>query len=589
MLDTKLLGSVTSPPVGTTWTALIPDDEVLYIANTGSELRYLNNEYVVCGGSTNALSADVGTAGVAFSTNAINWTIATRGSSEQPTDVAYGNGTYVLVGSRGRIYTTTDKTTLVARTSGTTSTFWGVIYAENRFLAVGNSGIVRTSTNGIAWSGTTWGITSACLDVTYNPAAGLYVAVGNGGNVRTSTNGTTWTARTSGTTSTVYSVQYVNGLYMYGGLDIVGTSTDAITWTVRTTPLGSSGVRRIEYGAGVYVGVANNSEIITSTDAISWTLTIFPRRANEVFCGVTYQNEKFTAVDAGYNVMESSNGYDWQYNLTTAGYATNMAYANGEFIATKFNGFNYVTSTDGINWTLSTLDVPTSSNSGSLVYGGGTYVFFGAGSTLAIPRVYTSTDKIAWTQRTTSTNGYVTFGAYGAGNFVFVGSGGRSRVSTDGGTTWTTYGITTTAILEALTFGDNIFVCGGYGGTLQTSTNGVTWTARTSGTSSSIKTVSYLNNLYLYGGRGGVLATSTDAITWTARTSGTTDTIYAFTYIEDKYYYVGPADIYSSTDAITWSPTPSGQVYRLYNIAYSPEIKTAVYSVVTLQNSGYSK
>lgn len=144
--------------------------------------------------------------------------------------------------------------------------------------------------------------------------------------------------------------------------------------------------------------------------------------------------------------------------------------------------------------------------------------------------------------------------AFGNSVFTSIGQAGSVYTTTDG-ITWTSRTSGTASSLRTITYGGGIFVYGGFGGVLATSTDGVTWTARTSGTTSTIFTVVYENSLYVYGTVGGGLSTSTDAITWTARTSGTASTIITVTYNNSLYLYGGGAGAYAtSTDAITWTP-----------------------------------
>ena len=65
--------------------------------------------------------------------------------------VAYGNSTFVAVGSGGTILTSTDGTTWTPRTSGTNGTFSEVIYGNSIFMAV-SGGTVFTSPDGATWT-----------------------------------------------------------------------------------------------------------------------------------------------------------------------------------------------------------------------------------------------------------------------------------------------------------------------------------------------------------------------------------------------------------------------------------------------------
>jgi hypothetical protein len=156
---------------------------------------------------------------------------------------------------------------------------------------------------------------------------------------------------------------------------------------------------------------------------------------------------------------------------------------------------------------------------------------------------------------TTSTINALT---YGNGLYVYAGNAGILGTSTDG-ITWTARTSGTTSSILALTYGDGLYVRAGNAGTIGTSTDAITWTARTSGTTTNINALIYGNGLYVRGGGAGTIGTSTDGITWTARTSGTTSSIFALTYGNGLYVRAGGAGtIGTSTDAITWTTRTSG-------------------------------
>jgi hypothetical protein len=167
-----------------------------------------------------------------------------------------------------------------------------------------------------------------------------------------------------------------------------------------------------------------------------------------------------------------------------------------------------------------------------------------------------------WTTRT-STFGATDINALTFGNGVYVAAGdaGQLRSSTNA-ITWTTRtsGFGTT-IINALTFGNGVYVAAGRSGTLTTSTDGTTWTTRTSAFGSTeIKALTFGNGVYVAGGNSGTLTTSTDGTTWTTRTSGFGATnINALTFGNGIYVAAGDAGLLrSSTDAITWTARTSG-------------------------------
>ena len=102
---------------------------------------------------------------ISKSTNGTSWTtgsivggITGGGDGWKATGIAYGNSTWVVVGTTGKIYTSFDATTWTAATSGTTGNIFGVEFANGVFIAQ------RYSTNTIPYTvemlkstnGTTW-------------------------------------------------------------------------------------------------------------------------------------------------------------------------------------------------------------------------------------------------------------------------------------------------------------------------------------------------------------------------------------------------------------------------------------------------
>jgi hypothetical protein len=59
--------------------------------------------------------------------------------------VAYGNGLFVAVGSRGAILTSPDGVNWTAQTSPTSDDLSAVTYGNGTFVAVGYSGTIVTS------------------------------------------------------------------------------------------------------------------------------------------------------------------------------------------------------------------------------------------------------------------------------------------------------------------------------------------------------------------------------------------------------------------------------------------------------------
>ncbi|HBS04255.1 MAG TPA: hypothetical protein DEA96_04765 [Leptospiraceae bacterium] len=102
-----------------------------------------------------------------------DWTDQTSGTSNELTDVTYGNGIYVIVGgivgTTATILTSLDGVNWTDRSIGLGNRLDHVLFANNQFYAVGQGGVRATSLDGIIWINANAGP---------NPWAGL--AFGNG-------------------------------------------------------------------------------------------------------------------------------------------------------------------------------------------------------------------------------------------------------------------------------------------------------------------------------------------------------------------------------------------------------------------------
>jgi len=198
-----------------------------------------------------------------------------------------------------------------------------------------------------------------------------------------------------------------------------------------------------------------------------------------------------------------------------------------------------------------------------------------------------------WTTRTSGFGSTTIYGVtYGDGLYVAGGYYGILTTSTDG-TTWTTRtsGFGSSAIY-GVTYGDGLYVAVGDDGKLTTSTDGTTWTTRTSGFGTTrIRGVTYGDGLYVAVGDGGKLSTSTDGTTWTTRTSGFgSTTIYGVTYGDGLYVAVGNGGtMTTSPDGTTWTTRTSGfGGTRIHGVTYGDGLYVAggYYGILTTSTDG---
>jgi len=282
------------------------------------------------------------TAGLSLTVMA-TWTPRTSGTSNWLYGVAYGNGTFVAVGSGsgGTILTSPDGVNWTQRTSGTSDYLFlnDVTYGNGLFVAVGDYGVILTSSDGVTWTRRTLETSNWLYGVAY--VNGLFVAVGYNvsgyrGIIFTSPDGVNWTPQTSGTANTLYNATYGNGLFVaVGDGGTILTSPDGVNWTQRTSGTSYS-LRGVTYGNGLFVAVGDFSTILTSPDGVSWT----PQRTSgtgDTFSlyDVTYGNGLFVAVGAVGIIFTSPDGVTWTGLQAPAGGNTlyDVTYGNGLFVA----------------------------------------------------------------------------------------------------------------------------------------------------------------------------------------------------------------------------------------------------------------
>jgi hypothetical protein len=259
------------------------------------------------------------------------------------------------------------------------------------------------------------------------------------------------------------------------------------------------------------------------------------------FKGLAYGNNTYVTTGefqggATGGVAYSTNGVIWNAASTSGvlnspfGY---VAYGAGLFVVLRSygSGTQYITSPDGITWTLRTFAIAV--EPGAIIFANNQFVLVTKSAT-----VLTSPDGLTWTTRTginkvwnrltygnslyvavesvTSTvmyssdgitwtanslNGITTRGynsiAFGNGKFVALGSSTSSNmvaVSTNA-TSWTEYPTLPAGIWGGLAFGDGVFwAAGTTGGAV--STDGITWSA--SGILSAFQ-IDFANQLFFGG------------------------------------------------------------------------------------------
>lgn len=385
--------------------------------------------------------------------------------------------------------------------------------------------------------------------------------------------GATWTTQNSnfGTTS-IRSIAYGNGLWIAGGdLGQIRTSTNAITWTTATSfgvpPIfvGSGQyadtVRSIDYGQGFFIAAGNSGNIFRSTDSISWT-SVTTISGNPNINEIAYGNGLWVGVGYGGLAIRSTNGITWTTQTSNFGSVriNSVAYGSGKWIAVgETSGSSGRETTDGITWTTSTLNT-YSQTPRYIDYGGDTWIVGGTYST-----IFTSTNNgSSWVVNSygnfnspptypsfvsSGSPGTITEISYGNGVWVGGATGSSTMIKTSTNLqTWTT--VTTTSNIPTV-----IKYLNGSWLLIQqsdvfTSTDGLSWITRDV-FSTSISDAVYANNLWVAAGNSGSIRISTDLQTWVGQ-----DTRFAINTIatDNSKFLLGlnNNNIISTTDGISW-------------------------------------
>ncbi len=296
-------------------------------------------------------------AGVAPAASLGTWAKRTPGTAENIKGIAFGNGTFVAVGTKGCIATSPDGVKWTKRSAGITRDFNDVTFSQGRFIAVckapdtgSGAKIWISDTNGASWkyrdtdaSGDV--ITQGLHSVT-SDANGNLVAVGGGwaGQVTVShDNGTTWN-RKAGTWSPFYGVVYGKNQWIAVGSGGPIRSIDGgTTWNQFAGPDGF----KIAFGAGRFVVTPSNSTGLKwSQDGLNWkNATKASEFASDSFgwtSGCVFADGMFVVTEEfSRNIWTSENGRafkKWESPGTAYAYLLAAAFGNRTYLCGGYKG-----------------------------------------------------------------------------------------------------------------------------------------------------------------------------------------------------------------------------------------------------------
>jgi len=264
--------------------------------------------------------------------------------------------------------------------------------------------------------------------------------------------------------------------------------------------------------------------------------------------------------------------WTWRNPLPTGNQLNAITYGKGLFVAVGANS-TIVTSSDGINWEQQV--APPNCSLSGVAYSPDPTLFVAVGADAATGTtnvILTSSDGINWFPFTgwVGTSGFLAVATDGARNFVAVGTLGVVWYSLDGGSSWQA-GATPSGAqnLNAVAYGNSMFVAVDDSGQIFTSTTGSSWTQQfIGGTSAALNGITYQPGKGFVVVGNGTFLFSTNGVNWSITTESYfgNGVVYAngnFVAVNTDTYY---PEILTSSDGKAWA---GFTVYELFNaIAY---------------------
>ena len=571
-------------------------------ANCLFAVTYANGIFVAVGDGETVMTSPDG----------IQWTTQHSGSGFGLHGIAYGQGTFVAVGtyhpqvegfgrsdgewnmsdsavnfsvrngttSFGAVMTSPDGTNWTSQDIQLdTSAIESVTYGDGLFAAVGmpqqlsdatnTPSLILTSPDGLHWTPTGVFVEGWMTGVAYGNgrflAAGQDLGGPQSGVLVTSTDGIHWSGPNLVSTQVFWGLCFGQGVFVgvgpgFAGAGGVTISTNGQTWTVV-----APGVllNSVEYANGLFVAVGDQGRLLTSTDALQWTSVA--SGTSQGLKGAAWGNGRFVVVGEGA-LLASDNGQAWT-NLWSGipNYALlDVAYGNGQFVACPrldFDSFGgFLTSTDGVNW--AKVPVEGSNVLWRIVYGGGRFVGVGGNGA-----VWSSTDGLSWNNVVSGSSRFLRDVCYTGDAYVAVGGSGILRGSADA-SNWVDYDLGT-SYLAAVAYGNGLCVAATWDGNILRSTNGVDWVYQSLTNlnlgDADLKSIAFGNGVFVAVGDG-IVIYSVDAVNWNA--------VHLNAFLNRVCYGEGMfvavdnyGQILSSVDGKLWAPHPSGTAICLYGIA----------------------
>lgn len=300
-----------------------------HVIGAGKGIVYVDGKYYLLSESP---------AKVCVSEDLENWTeYQLNDSYLKPSNIAYGNGIFVITGGAGTTnntyyYYSTNGINWIPKVLNTGQNFSmhsnTCKFINNRFVFTTG---YRTSHSGQQISSTkqfyetTDGVnvtrhdytiqeskSTATMDIDYKN--GMYVSIGELGSIFTSSNLINWTRRTSGVNVKLVGISYGKGQFVVtGDKGTILTSSNGINWTKQDSTTDSYLIRS-RYANGMYIACGYNGTILQSIDGVMWQ--DIDDGTTGVRYGLAYNNEDNVMVITAYRYSSTGTIPVYILNLT---------------------------------------------------------------------------------------------------------------------------------------------------------------------------------------------------------------------------------------------------------------------------------
>ena len=238
-------------PDGATWTSYTYSGLNIYM---GDNLVFANGIFMSVTGTYSQTTA-----------GGTTWSVTSIPAAQALSGLTYGNGKWVAVDDR---FLTEDRIAVFQSTSNGAS--WsqvttnipyyqttGIAYGNGTYVIVGYGGFVATSPDANAWTQRSFGSSSdqGILNVAFGN--GVFLASTNAGGIYRSTDGIAWT-HIAVSPNAISAIAYGNGIFTTAGqTSAMYSSPDGITWTRHVVPGASTNFAAVTFGNGVFVAAGD--------------------------------------------------------------------------------------------------------------------------------------------------------------------------------------------------------------------------------------------------------------------------------------------------------------------------------------------